>query len=90
MSEDVTLQQTADRGQRAERYLSDEVFVRAKERLEARLYDEWRNTDLEESGKRERIFLVQRALHELVIEITKEIDDGRVAQATILRRTRKG
>jgi len=84
------LDQQAMLGEQAERLMSDEVFKTAIAKVEQRYLDQWRNSSIEDGLKREKAYLLLRALGDVLKEIQIVIDGGQVASATIQRSRRKG
>jgi len=83
------LEKQALDGDRAERLVQDETFQKMLHRVENRYVDQWRASEPGESMKREKAYLLLRALHDLVQEFQIEVDSGKVAKANI-QRYRKG
>lgn len=84
------LDQQAQRGQQAERILADEIFTGAIAKVEQRYLDDWRTSHPEEVAKREKAYLMLRALGDVLKELRVVIAGGQVAAATMQRAQRRG
>ena len=73
------------KGKSARALLADPTLVEAFDAVEANCVREWRNTPITASDKREAAYYVLLALGQLKGEITKIIDNGAVAEASLRR-----
>lgn len=73
------------KGRRSEQFLQDEVFALAMEKMRGDLHWEFENSKPEEAAKREICWAQLRAIENFKNELTKLIDDGKVAQRAIER-----
>lgn len=73
------------KGRRSEQFLQDEVFATALEKMRGDLHWEFENSKPDESSRREVIWAQLRAIENFKNELTKMIDNGKVAQRAIER-----
>lgn len=73
------------KGRRSEQFLQDEVFSTALEKMRGDLHWEFENSKPDEAAKREICWAQLRAIENFKNELTKLIDNGKVAQRAIER-----
>jgi hypothetical protein len=73
------------KGRKSEQFLQDEVFASALEKMRGDLLWEFESSKPEESSKREICWAQLRAIESFKNELTKMIDNGKVAQRAIER-----
>jgi hypothetical protein len=73
------------KGRRSEQFMHDEVFAAALEKMRGDLLWEFESSKPEESSKREICWAQLRAIESFKNELTKMIDNGKVAQRAIER-----
>ena len=73
------------KGRRSEQFLQDEVFATALEKMKGDLHWEFENSKPDETAKRENCWAQLRAIENFRNELTKMIDNGKVAQRAIER-----
>lgn len=73
------------KGRKAQQILEDETLVAALTKLENDQLWIFKSTRADETAKREQCWAMLRAIESLKIEITKVIDNGKVAQRAIER-----
>ena len=73
------------KGKRAQQILEDETLVAALAKLENDQLWMFRSTRADETAKREQCWSMLKAIENLKIELTKVIDNGKVAQRAIER-----
>jgi len=73
------------RGRKSEQFMQDEVFSTAIEKMRGDLHWEFESSKPEEASKREVIWAQLRAIESFKNELTKMIDNGKVAQRAIER-----
>lgn len=73
------------RGRKSEQFMQDEVFSTAIEKMRGDLHWEFESSKPEEASKREVIWAQLRAIENFKNELTKMIDNGKVAQRAIER-----
>ena len=73
------------KGRKSEQFLQDEVFATALEKMRGDLHWEFENSKPDESSRREVIWAQLRAIENFKNELTKMIDNGKVAQRAIER-----
>jgi hypothetical protein len=76
------------KGRRSEQFLQDEVFATALEKMRGDLHWEFESSKPEEAAKREICWAQLRAIENFKNELTKLIDNGKVAQRAIERATK--
>jgi hypothetical protein len=64
----------------AKRLLEDPVFALALERIQKRLYDTWRQTEVGDEHRREQMFHLHWAAEEIKAELRRMIDNARMRE----------
>jgi signal transduction protein with GAF and PtsI domain len=77
------------KGKRAQQILEDETLVAALAKLENDQLWMFRSTRADETAKREQCWSMLKAIENLKTELTKMIDNGKVAQRAIERVQKK-
>ena len=73
------------KGRKSEQFMQDEVFATALEKMRGDLLWEFENSKPDEASRREVIWAQLRAIENFKNELTKMIDNGKVAQRAIER-----
>jgi ATP-dependent protease HslVU (ClpYQ) ATPase subunit len=73
------------KGLKSAQFMQDEVFATALEKMRGDLHWEFENSKPEESAKREIVWAQLRAIDSFKNELSKMIDNGKVAQRAIER-----
>ena len=73
------------KGRKSEQFMQDEVFAAAMEKMRGDLLWEFESSKPEEANKREVCWAQLRAIENFKNELTKMIDNGKVAQRAIER-----
>ena len=73
------------KGRKSEQFMQDEVFSTAIEKMRGDLHWAFESSKPEEASKREVIWAQLRAIENFKNELTKMIDNGKVAQRAIER-----
>jgi hypothetical protein len=73
------------KGLKSSQFMQDEVFATALEKMRGDLLWEFENSKPEEAPKREIVWAQLRAIESFKNELTKMIDNGKVAQRAIER-----
>lgn len=73
------------KGRKSEQFMQDEVFATALEKMRGDLLWEFESSKPEEDNKREICWAQLRAIENFKNELTKMIDNGKVAQRAIER-----
>jgi signal transduction protein with GAF and PtsI domain len=73
------------KGRKSEQFMQDEVFAAALEKMRNDLHWEFENSKPDEAAKREIVWAQLRAIESFKNELTKMIDNGKVAQRAIER-----
>ncbi|CAB5238789.1 hypothetical protein UFOVP751_31 [uncultured Caudovirales phage] len=73
------------KGRKAQQVLEDETLVAALTKLENDQLWVFKSTRADETAKREQCWAMLRAIENLKTELTKVIDNGKVAQRAIER-----
>jgi predicted FMN-binding regulatory protein PaiB len=76
------------KGQKANQLANDEVFSAVLEKMRNDQYWVFESSKPEETGKRELAWSMLKAIENFRIEITKMVDNGKVAQRAIERATK--
>ena len=77
------------KGRRAQQLLEDETLAAALAKLENDQVWLFKSTRAEETAKREQCWSMLKAIENLKLELTKVIDNGKVAQRAIERVQKK-
>ncbi len=85
----MTDEEAARKGRKAQQLLEDETLVAALAKLENDQIWVFKSTRAEESAKREQCWSMLKAIENLRLELTKVIDNGKVAQRAIERIQKK-
>lgn len=78
-------EESVRKGRRAQQILEDETLVAALTKLENDQLWVFKSTRADEMAKREQCWSMLKAIENLKIELTKVIDNGKVAQRAIER-----
>lgn len=78
-------EESVRKGRRAQQILEDETLVAALTKLENDQLWVFKSTRADETAKREQCWSMLKAIENLKIELTKVIDNGKVAQRAIER-----
>ena len=73
------------KGRKAEQLLQDEVFAAALEKLENEQLWAFKGSKPEEADKREQAYAMIKAIELFKTEVTKMVDNGKLAQRAIER-----
>jgi len=73
------------KGRKSEQFMQDETFAAALEKMRGDLHWEFESSKPEEAAKREIVWAQLRAIETFKNELTKMIDNGKVAQRAIER-----
>lgn len=73
------------KGRKSQEYMEDEVFSTAINSMRGQLLWEFESSKPDESAKREIVWAQLRAIENLKTELSKMIDNGKVAQRAIER-----
>ena len=73
------------KGQKANQLIHDEVFSAVLEKMRNDQYWVFESSKPEETGKRELAWSMLKAIENFRIEVTKMVDNGKVAQRAIER-----
>ncbi len=85
----MTDEEAVRKGRKAQQLLEDETLVAALAKLENDQIWVFKSTRAEESAKREQCWSMLKAIENLRLELTKVIDNGKVAQRAIERIQKK-
>ena len=80
MAERTPKEKRISKGNAAEKLLNDPIISEAFEKLETKYNSAWVSSGLEDSQKRETLYLSIRALGELKLELESMINTGKIAQ----------
>ena len=76
------------KGRKADQLMQDEVFSAILEKMRNDQYWVFESSKPEESAKRELAWSMLKAIENFRIEVTKMVDNGKVAQRAIERATK--
>ncbi len=85
----MTEEEAVRKGRKAQQLLEDETLAAALAKLENDQIWLFKSTRAEESAKREQCWSMLKAIENLRLELTKVIDNGKVAQRAIERIQKK-
>jgi signal transduction protein with GAF and PtsI domain len=85
----MTEEEAVRKGRKAQQLLEDETLAAALAKLENDQVWVFKSTRAEEVGKREQCWSMLKAIESLRLELTKVIDNGKVAQRAIERIQKK-
>ena len=85
----MTEDEAVRKGRKAQQLLEDETLAAALAKLENDQVWVFKSTRAEETAKREQCWSMLRAIENLRLELTKVIDNGKVAQRAIERIQKK-
>jgi hypothetical protein len=69
-----------DLGHRAEQLLGDDTLMAAFNELEMQYTNNWKTSKVDESAKREQVYMSLRVLDDLKTKLQVFIDDGKIAK----------
>ena len=75
----MTNQERVDRGHHAKRLLDDELLAEAFETIEKDIFEDWRNSGINEYEQRTDLFLTLKCLERLKAQLRAILDDGTIA-----------
>lgn len=79
MSDDLRDVDTIDRGARAERLLKDELLTESIAQVKAAIAEKWAASPVRDNEGREYLFLMSKALNDVVGALEQAVRDGKVA-----------
>jgi signal transduction protein with GAF and PtsI domain len=85
----MTEEEAVRKGRKAQQLLEDETLAAALAKLENDQLWVFKSTRAEEVAKREQCWSMLKAIESLRLELTKVIDNGKVAQRAIERIQKK-
>lgn len=85
----MTEEEAVRKGRRAQQVLEDETLAAALTKLENDQVWVFKSSRADETAKREQCWSMLRAIENLKTELTKMIDNGKVAQRAIERVQKK-
>jgi signal transduction protein with GAF and PtsI domain len=85
----MTEDEAVRKGRKAQQLIEDETLSAALAKLENDQVWVFKSTRAEETAKREQCWSMLRAIENLRLELTKVIDNGKVAQRAIERVQKK-
>ena len=74
------MKQKIDLGNRAEQLLGDDTLMAAFNELEMQYTSNWKTSKVDESAKREQVYMSLRVLDDLKTKLQVFIDDGKIAK----------
>jgi hypothetical protein len=74
------MKQKIDLGFRAEQLLGNDVLMAAFNELEMQYTSHWKTSKVDESAKREQVYMSLRVLDDLKTKLQVFVDDGKIAK----------
>ena len=71
------------RGHRAKAILEDELFVEAIQKVSAELKQEWINSPIRDTEGREKIYMMEKMLNVLLVQLRSVLETGKLASKQI-------
>jgi len=79
----MNLEKEQQRGHQAKRILEDEIFVEAVQKVSAELRQEWLNSPIRDTEGREKIYMMEKMLNVLLVQIQSVMETGKLASKQI-------
>lgn len=79
----MNLEKEQQRGHRAKQILEDEIFVEAIQKVSAELRQEWINSPIRDTEGREKIYMMEKMLNVLLVQIRSVMETGKLASKQI-------
>lgn len=81
--DEIELHLQIDRAARAKRLLEDDILKEAFAKLEEAYIKKWRESDVNDTDNRERLFLAVNMIGKVQSHLVKVVQNGSIAQRTI-------
>tara|TARA_R100001443_G_scaffold1804_2_gene6304 strand:+ start:727 stop:972 length:246 start_codon:yes stop_codon:yes gene_type:complete len=79
----MNLEKEQQRGHQAKRILEDEIFVEAVQKVSAELRQEWLSSPIRDTEGREKIYMMEKMLNVLLVQIKSVMETGKLASKQI-------
>jgi hypothetical protein len=79
----MDLEKEKQRGQRAKAILEDEIFAEAVQKVSAELRQEWLNSPIRDTEGREKIYMMEKMLNVLLVQLRSVLETGKLASKQI-------
>ena len=79
----MDLEKEKQRGQRAKQILEDEIFAEAVQKVSAELRQEWLNSPIRDTEGREKIYMMEKMLNVLLVQLRSVLETGKLASKQI-------
>jgi|TARA_R100001129_G_scaffold119792_2_gene83103 hypothetical protein len=79
----MDLEKEQKRGQRAKQILEDEIFVEAVQKVSGELHQEWKNSPVRDTEGREKIYMMEKMLNVLLVQLQSVMETGKLASKQI-------
>ena len=79
----MELEKEKQRGYRAKAILEDEIFAEAIQKVSAELDLEWINSPVRDTEGREKIYMMKKMLHVLLVQLQSVMETGKLATKQI-------
>ena len=71
------------RGQQAKRILEDPIYIEALQKVSAELRQEWLNSPIRDTEGREKIYMMEKMLNVLLVQLRSVLETGKLASKQI-------
>tara|TARA_R110002012_G_scaffold104697_1_gene245326 strand:+ start:554 stop:799 length:246 start_codon:yes stop_codon:yes gene_type:complete len=71
------------RGHRAKAILEDEIFAEAVQKVSSELRQEWLSSPIRDTEGREKIYMMEKMLNVLLVQIQSVMETGKLASKQI-------
>ena len=71
------------RGHRAKQILEDPIFVEALQKVSQELDQEWINSPIRDTEGREKIYMMEKMLNVLLVQLRSVLETGKLASKQI-------
>ena len=79
----MELEKEQKRGHRAKQILEDEIFAEAVKRVSDELDLEWINSPVRDTEGREKIYMMEKMLNVLLVQLRSVMETGKLASKQI-------
>ena len=71
------------KGNRAKQILEDEIFAEAVQKVSEELRQEWLNSPIRDTEGREKIYMMEKMLNVLLVQIKSVMETGKLASKQV-------
>ena len=79
----MDLEKEKQRGIKAKQILEDEIFAEAVQKVSEELRQEWLNSPIRDTEGREKIYMMEKMLNVLLVQIRSVMETGKLASKQI-------